>query len=179
MRVNITILLACLAHVLTALCDKLTEYGYKVAIDGEYWEVSRDGGLIDQFSIEPGRIKVYKAWNKFDRKPRLPLRDIMVYIWVRADKSLSDLDSVQIVDVNNPETKAAIAEARTAAEVDHPEDMLIEYNKPGWTELTASPFYMSVNKMCNEWNSLDGKSITSMRVMSLEGSLDDLVMYIS
>ncbi|TDZ30194.1 hypothetical protein C8035_v003174 [Colletotrichum spinosum] len=179
MRFILHIFLAFL--VCAANCDTLYDKGYRAEYKNKIWEVSRGGSLLNRFWMNPasGRIRIYKAWNKFDSEPRLPLRDIMVYVWIRAGGSLDKLNSVQVVDVNNQKTNDAIAAAREVIGKPHPEDFEVDKGYQGWNALSNSPFFWSVQKMCDEWKSLDGKSVTSMRVMSAEGSLDDLIMYIS
>ncbi|KAK2017777.1 hypothetical protein LZ32DRAFT_417804 [Colletotrichum eremochloae] len=162
-------------------CDDLDYLGYTVVQNGNNWQVYRNNGLINELSIDEDRhcIKIHKAWNKYDPEPRAKLSDVMVYIWNRAGYRLSSLQSVQVVDLNNRETQWAISNARKSAGVQHPRDFTLIPGGRGWLSLATSPFYKSVSWMCHEWTALAGKSVTSMRVMSAEGSLDDLVLHIS
>ncbi|KAK2763670.1 hypothetical protein CKAH01_15894 [Colletotrichum kahawae] len=148
-------------------CDELDDYGYK---------------RFDTFIIDKarGRIIIEEAYNAwYDSPPRLKLRDIMVFIWVRADMSLSDLTSVQIRDVSNQGTKDAIADARASTGIQAPTDFTVEENGIGWRDLINAEFYYTVSKMCNDWQSLSSKRVSKMTVLSKEGRLDDFILYIS
>ncbi|KAK6227396.1 hypothetical protein QIS74_00951 [Colletotrichum tabaci] len=165
-----------------AWCDELDDYDYTVEQYDDIWEVYRNNQRLNSFVIDKarGRIIIEEAYNAwYDSPPRLRLRDIMVYIWVRADMSLSELTSVQIRDVSNQGTTDAIKDARVSTGIQAPTDFTVEENDTGWRDLIKADFYYTVSKMCNEWQSLDGKKVSKIAVLSKEGRLDDFILYIS
>lgn len=93
--------------------------------------------------------------------------------------SLSEPTSVQIRDVSNQGTTDAIKDARVSTGIQAPTDFTVEENDTGWRDLVKADFYYTVSKMCNEWQSLDGKKVSKMAVLSKEGRLDDFILYIS
>ncbi|KAK1959913.1 hypothetical protein LY78DRAFT_342986 [Colletotrichum sublineola] len=129
-------------------CDDLDYLGYTVVQNGNNWQVYRNNGLINELSIDEDRhrIKIHKAWNKYDPEPRAKLSDVMVYIWNRAGYRLSSLQSVQVVDLNNRETQWAISNARKSAGVQHPRDFTLIPGGRGWLSLATSPFYNYLNE---------------------------------
>ncbi|KAF4776381.1 hypothetical protein HER10_EVM0005755 [Colletotrichum scovillei] len=169
--------LLCLGH-----CDELDDAGYSVSNSGDKWTVSSGGYIINEFRIDGNRIKVDFVANGFDEKG-VSLRDIIARVWGRAGKWLSDLDSVQFVDVMEYRAMNSIAQARQMRGVGPKTSFQIDMGEIGWGQITDNPFYWHVHKMCWEWNSMEGKDVTGAYVSSLEDSEgiqpDDLIFYIA
>ncbi|KAI8193468.1 hypothetical protein KHU50_012525 [Colletotrichum sp. SAR 10_65] len=162
--------------------DELDDYGYTVEQYDDTWEVHRNNQRLDTFIIDKsrGRIIIEEAYNAwYDSRPRLKLRDIMVFVWVRAGMSLSELNSLQIREVSNKGTTDAIEDARLATGIQAPTDFTVEENGTGWSDLIKGEFYYTMSKMCEEWESLSSKKVTKITVLSKEGRLDDFILYIS
>lgn len=176
-------------HLITLLslislvwCDELDDYGYTVEQYDDTWEVHRNSQRLDTFLIDKshGRIIIEGAYNAwYDSRPRLKLRDIMVFIWVRAGMSLSDLTSLQIREVSNQGTIDAIKDARESTGIKAPTDFTVEENGTGWSDLIKAEFYYTMSKMCTDWQSLNSKRVSKMTVLSKAGRLDDFILYIS
>lgn len=175
-------LIILLSFISLVWCDELDDYGYTIEQYDDTWEVHRNSQRLDTFLIDKsrGRIIIEEAYNAwYDSRPRLKLRDIMVFIWIRAGMSLSDLTSLQIREVSNQGTIDAIQDARISTGIKAPTDFTVEENGTGWSDLIKAEFYYTMSKMCEEWESLSRKKVGKIAVLSKEGRLDDFILYIS
>ncbi|KAJ5009951.1 hypothetical protein K4K57_007967 [Colletotrichum sp. SAR 10_99] len=161
--------------------DALEEMGYGVDNAGTEWKVRRNGMVVDKFTIDTflRQITIKDAWNELDTKPRLKMREILALVWARAGMPLSQLSAVRVERIDNDETKKAIAAARLKTGFKVTEDLVVTPGEKGWAELTDSPFYLSVAKLCQEKPELRGKGVESMSVPAgTEGRLDTMLINI-
>ncbi|KAK1973208.1 hypothetical protein LZ30DRAFT_744200 [Colletotrichum cereale] len=158
--------------------DKLDELGYQVKTNGAEWKISRDGIVINKFLVDGflEQLTISDAWNALDKQPRLRMRDIMALVWARAGLTLDELDTIRILRIDNDETTKAIEETRKAIGT-QAREFVIERDDVGWNEITDSPFYLSVAKLCAEKHEeMKGRSVVAIKVQSSSGRLD--TMYI-
>ncbi|TDZ23350.1 hypothetical protein Cob_v003814 [Colletotrichum orbiculare MAFF 240422] len=181
MRLLIPYLITFLLALGFVHCDELDDAGYTVVNSGNEWTVKSGGNIINTFRIDGNRIKVDYVANGFDSLG-VSLRDIIARVWGRAGNGLSELDSVQFVDVMEWRAMNSVTKARGMRGVGPKTSFQVDYGEIGWSELTDNPFYWHIHKMCWEWNSMEGKDVTGIYVLSAESSEglqpDDIIFYI-